>query len=203
MRYQLAKFTYAVSIALLLSGASAFGQIDTKPLSDVGGNAGNEMRRIYSRDIGRGYTGDSLNSIALQSARARIPSVGQSTAYGTGATSTGLGRGPASTARATKPFSSISSTPTVSPYMNLFREDLDGSGDFNSQTLVRPQLNQLQLNQQFQNQNVELNRRVQSISAQRDYSNPAGSESIIPTGHGTAFGYHGRYYPGLMQQRGR
>ena len=81
--------------------------------------------------------------------------------------------------------------------MNLFREDFDGGGDLNYQTLVRPQLNQLQLNQQFQNQNTELNRRVQSISAQRDYANPAGSESMYPTGHPTAFGYHGRYYPAL------
>ena len=85
--------------------------------------------------------------------------------------------------------------------MNLFRDDLDGSGDFNYQTLVRPQLNQLQLNQQFQNQNSELNSRVQSISAQRDYANPAGSETIYPTGHTTTFGYHGRYYPGMGQTR--
>ena len=28
--------------------------------------------------------------------------------------------------------------PTVSPYLNLFREDFDGGGDFNYQTLVRP-----------------------------------------------------------------
>ena len=87
--------------------------------------------------------------------------------------------------------------------MNLFRDDLDGSGDFNYQTLVRPQLNQLQLNQQFQNQNSELNRKVQSISAQRDYANPAGSESMYPTGHPTAFGYHGRYFPALNAVRGK
>jgi hypothetical protein len=87
--------------------------------------------------------------------------------------------------------------------MNLFREDLEGFGDFNYQTLVRPQLNQLQLNQQFQNQNAELNSRVQSISAQRDYSNPAGADNLHPTGHSTVFGHHGRYYPALNSRRGR
>jgi hypothetical protein len=81
--------------------------------------------------------------------------------------------------------------------MNLFREDLDGSSDFNYQTLVRPQLQQLQTNQQFQNQNQDLYRRVQSISAQSDYKNPAGAENQYPTGHQTTFGYHGRYYPGM------
>ena len=123
---------------------------------------------------------------------------GQTTAINTGVSSTSNSLAPP---RASKPFSSVSSSPTVSPYLNLFRDDLDGSGDFNYQTLVRPQLNQLQLNQQFQNQNVELNRRVQAISAQRNYANPAGSEQIYPTGHPTAFGYHGRYYPALSGGR--
>lgn len=197
MYRNIASVTVALAATAILSG-SAFAQISTKPLSEVDGNAANELRRIYGQAIGRGYTGDSLNSIALRSAQARIPNVGQSTAYGTARSTASFSPAPA---RKSKPFSSVSSTPTVSPYMNLFREDLDGSGDLNYQTLVRPQLNQLQLNQQFQNENVELNRRVQSISAQRDYSSTAGSEAIAPTGHGTVFGYHGRYYPALNARR--
>ena len=44
---------------------------------------------------------------------------------------------------------------------------------------------------------MELSQRVQSISAQSAFQNPAGSEQQYPTGHQTAFGYYGRYYPGM------
>lgn len=196
--FRCAKFLSSVfAIAFVMACGSVYAQLDIKPLSDVGGNAGLEMKRIYSQGIGRGYSVDSLNAISLRSAQAQVPTVGQTTAT----SRSSLGNSSFAPSRSSKPFSSVSSSPTVSPYMNLFREDFDGSGDFNYQTLVRPQLNQLQLNQQFQNQNTELNQRVQSISAQRDYSNPAGSENLYPTGHSTAFGYHGRYYPALNAQR--
>jgi hypothetical protein len=141
-----------------------------------------------------------LNSIALQNAQARVGNVGQASAN----PNSGLfqGRPPsAGASRASKPFSSVGSSPTVSPYLNLFRDDFDGGGDFNYQTLVRPQFQQLATNQQFQRQNLEISQRVQQISAQGAFQNPAGSEQQYPTGHSTAFGYYGRYYPGMTQQR--
>ena len=93
-----------------------------------------------------------------------------------------------------KPFSSYSPQPTVSPYMNLFRVDLGGSSDFNYSTLVRPQLQQQQVNEQLERQNLQNARRLQSIAAQADF-NPEGSKDQYPTGHQTAFGYTGHYYP--------
>ena len=84
--------------------------------------------------------------------------------------------------------------------MNLFRTDLDGGGDFNYQTLVRPQFQQMATNQQFQRQNMELSQRVQQISAHGAYQNAAGSQTQYPTGHQTAFGYYGSYFPGMAQQ---
>ena len=126
------------------------------------------MRSIYRQDVGDGFTSESLNAIAMQNARARVGYYGQSSAGmatgGTGGAS--LGAASLAPSRSSKPFSSVSSSPTVSPYLNLFREDFDGGGDFNYQTLVRPQLQQQQYNQQFQRQNLELAQRVQSISAQ-------------------------------------
>ena len=48
----------------------------------------------------------------------------------------------------TKPFSGFSQGPTVSPYLNLFRTDANGSvNPLNYNTLVEPQLRQQQLNQ--------------------------------------------------------
>ncbi|MCI0353163.1 MAG: hypothetical protein L0Z53_27405, partial [Acidobacteriales bacterium] len=149
------------------------------------GYAATEMSRIMRQDLGTGYTGESLNRIALNSARANVANVGQqSTRPGP------IGLGPATaTGPANKPFSSFSPSPTVSPYLNLFREDLDGNSDFNYQTLVRPQLQQQQFNQQQQRQNLDINARLQQISAQADF-NPQGSQSQYPTGHQTARMYY-------------
>src|SRR5262249_15126384 len=113
---------------------------------------------------------------------------------GSGSLSPGGGR-----QRLGKPFSSVSQTPTVSPYLNLFREGIGEANDFDYQTLVRPQVQQQQMNQQFERQQLELARRVQKISAQSDYKNPAGAEDQYPTGHQTVFGQHGHYYPTINQ----
>lgn len=187
-----------VSVIALDASAQTLDTI--KPRSSSGGNSDTEIRNIYRSDIGQGYTGSSLNSIALQNAQARVGNVGQASANPT----SGLvqSRIPAlSGGSSSKPFSSISSSPTVSPYLNLFRTDLDSGGDLNYQTLVRPQFQQMATNQSFQRQNTEITQRVQAISAQSAFQNPAGSESQYPTGHSTAFGYYGRYYPGMQQQR--
>ncbi|MCC7476044.1 MAG: hypothetical protein IT425_11665 [Pirellulales bacterium] len=108
--------------------------------------------------------------------------------------SSGAGFGLSSSSRASKPFSSVTSQPTVSPYMNLFRVDLNGNNNFNYSTLVRPQLQQQQVNRQVEMQNQQNNRRIQAIAAQANY-NVEGSKDQAPTGHQTAFGYTGRYFP--------
>ena len=95
---------------------------------------------------------------------------------------------------ANKPFSAYTSQPTVSPYLNLFRVDLNGNNDFNYSTLVRPQLQQQRVNQQLEQQNLQNARRLQAIAAQPDF-NPQGSKDEYPTGHQTVFNYMGHYYP--------
>ena len=171
------------------SGTSA------KPPSSVGGYTGSELQSIYRRDIGQGYTVDSIIRESLRSANAGAPYMRQSVRGSSGS----LGLSPP---RAGKPFSGISSSPTVSPYLNLFRESLDGNDDLNYNTLVRPQLEQQRMNEQFQRQNLDISRRVQAIAAQADY-NPQGSKSQYPTGHQTTFMYYGHYYPAAAPQRGR
>jgi hypothetical protein len=173
----------------------------TKPKSSQTGFTRSELQSIYRQDVGQGFTSQSLNSIALQNAQARVGYVGQ-TAAAAGAPRSSISPS-LSPGRSAKPFQSVSSSPTVSPYMNLFREDFDGSSDINYQTLVRPQFQQMQQNQQFQRDLMEQNYKVQKISAQTAFQNPAGSESVYPTGHQTAFGYYGRYYPGMTQPRGK
>lgn len=103
---------------------------------------------------------------------------------------------------ATKPFDSYSPQPTVSPYLNLFRVDLNGNNDFNYSTLVQPQLQQRQLNQQLQEQALQNSRRVQKIAAQGDY-NPEGAKDQYPTGHQTVFSYTGHYFPAVRPNQKR
>jgi hypothetical protein len=141
-----------------------------------------------------------LNLIALQNAREHVPYVGQTTTRTSSAPRIGLGLGPSG---ASKPFSSYSPEPTVSPYLNLFREDIEGNSDLNYNTLVRPQLQQQAINQQVQRQNLELSRQIQSVAAQSDF-NPQGAKDIYPTGHPTAYRYFGHFYPSMsVRRRGR
>ena len=158
-----------------------------KPVSSVGGYSGEALRSIYRQGIGNDYTVSGINQKSLRQGSAYVPYVGQSVRN----TGSSLGL---SSPRLGKAFSSISSSPTVSPYLNLFREDLSGSGDLNYNTIVKPQLEQRRMNEQLQRQNLEIARRVQSIAAQADY-NPQGSKSQYPTGHQTVFMYLGHYYP--------
>jgi hypothetical protein len=137
-----------------------------------------------------------LNQLVLQNTQARVPYVGQSSAGRSNPSSFGLG----SSSPASKPFSSYSPSPTTSPYLNLFREDLEGSSDLNYNTLVRPMLQQQRFNEQMQMQTMEISKRLQSIAAQADFS-PQGSTTQYPTGHQTVFNYYGHYYPALGQRR--
>jgi len=162
-------------------------------LAQSGYVANQQLNVLNRRSVGTGYTGSGINSDALRRSQNLLPNVGQRTAIPGGQ----IGVAPT---RVGKPFSNYSPTPTVSPYLNLFRQDLSGNSDFNYQTLVKPMLQQQQFNQQSQRQNYEIARRVQSIAAQADY-NMEGSKDQYPTGHQTAFGYYGRYYPGFQQAR--
>ena len=99
-----------------------------------------------------------------------------------------------------KPFASVTARPTISPYLNLFREDFGEAGDLNYQTLVRPQLQQDQFNSQVVRQAQAINQRLSSISARNAY-NTRGSENMMPTGHSATFQYYSRFYPQKGQRR--
>lgn len=108
-----------------------------------------------------------------------------------------------------KAFSNVARRPTVSPYLNLLRDDLFdavGSGVPAYQTLVRPQLEQ----QEFMERQAVVNarqRRATSSTNQRLneslsqlYSgagfSPYGARNVRPTGHAAVFMNTGQFYPG-------
>jgi hypothetical protein len=187
------KVVLAVFVAALwaqLAKAQAPMMADPRPVGTTGGFAGSELGNIYRRDVGIGYNATSVNRLTLQNQRVHLPYAGAGQASIRGPR-IGLGTGASA---ASKPFSNYTPPPTVSPYLNLFREERDGSSDFNYQTLVRPLLQQQQFNQQAERQAMELARRLQSMAAQSDF-NPEGSTTQFPTGHQSVFMYYGHYYP--------
>jgi hypothetical protein len=184
--------SFAVVTATGFCGAAA-GQAVYAPSSKPGGYASTELQQIYNQAVGSGYSVASINSGVLQGSRGRNINVGRQVGPASVGPRIGLGVG---ASVAGKPFASFSPTPTTSPYLNLFREDREGGGDLNYNTLVRPQLQQQQFNEQVQRQAIEVQRRLQAISAQSDF-NPRGSESQMPTGHQTVYRYYGRFYPAL------
>jgi hypothetical protein len=192
------KVAFRLSCVLAITAMSVGtcpAQYQAPTASRSGFITGQELGALYRRDIGTGYTGSGINDQTLRRIQTQIPNVGQRTAIPGG--QIGLNAAPM---RTSKPFSSYAPAPTVSPYLNLFRQDLSGNSDFNYQTLVKPMLQQQQFNQQSQRQSYEMARRVQAIAAQGEF-NMQGSKDQYPTGHQTAFQYYGRYYPGFQQVR--
>jgi hypothetical protein len=166
-----------------------------KPLSTTGGYAAQEMRSIYRGAIGTGYSVNSLSKQMVNRDLPKVPNVGQASARGSR-----IDSGLAAYASGSKPFGNYSPAPTVSPYLNLFREDLDGESDLNYQTLVQPQLRQQAINERQQRDSMAMAQRLQAIGAQSDF-NPAGSRAMPATGHQTVFMYYGHYYPAMNRGR--
>jgi hypothetical protein len=100
-------------------------------------------------------------------------------------------------------------TPTVSPYLNLLRNDNDNAGGLpNYYALVRPQLQQQSINQQQRAVNQQqLSIEAQQAAALGSLSNqvqplltPTGKAGQFMTqGRGASFQNTSRYFP---QQRG-
>jgi hypothetical protein len=181
-----------VAAGLTCCGDTALAQMSLyspRPASGVGGYASALMSNIYQEGIGINYSADSIMHNDLRRSRAVIPFVGQSVRTGGAGFDLGL-----ASSSGSKPFANVSSPPTVSPWMNMFRDDLGGGDDLNYQTLVRPMLNQQRFNSQIERQNIELGQRVQAMSAENAY-NPQGSRDMYPTGHQTVFRNYGHFYP--------
>lgn len=95
----------------------------------------------------------------------------------------------------TKPYAGAGQTadPTISPYLNLFREEEEGALP-NYYTFVRPQQKQVETNRSQQRQLQGLQQQVQRTA----YQTPAGGGSgVVPaTGFRARFGDTGQFYSG-------
>ena len=177
----------------------SFGAQPFNPYSGIPGysSAVSQLTNLYNQ-AARGSSSSSLNQLALRNAQAIMANT-QPQPSSMGAARIGLGLDSAS---GSKPFSNYSPAPTVSPYLNLFRTDTNGFNQFNYSTLVQPMLQQQQLNQQIEQRQYQVARRLNSIAAQSEY-NPQGSKDLYPTGHQTVFKYTGHYFPAAHPRQRR
>ena len=92
-----------------------------------------------------------------------------------------------------KPFNTVVSDPTVSPYLNLYRQDGNQAAP-NYYAFVRPQQQQLEQNRQQSAQLQVLERQLQ----QATYTSPAGGARVNAVGSTGAarYGDTGHYYGG-------
>ena len=158
---------------------------------DGGGFAEMELNRIRNRDLG-GRNQYTISGIVNRAFTSALPRTNFSGFEASASRLTGLGG--LERSRGSKPFTNIVRRPTVSPYQNLFREDLsDEVPNYNS--LVRPQLRAQEFAERQNRQNAQVYQQLQSIAAGSGL-NATGSRQIMPTGgHGTTFGNTGGYYP--------
>jgi hypothetical protein len=139
-----------------------------------------------------GVTGGFGTAVRAPSALSTSPRQRSAATFGAG--TVGSIGGPAS-----KPFANVRHSPTVSPYMNLFRNDLSGADDLNYQTLVQPQLRQQEFNRQFDIQEQQINRRLNALAARNAFS-PQGSANMMPTGHAATHRYYSHFFPALQRR---
>ena len=136
------------------------------------------VRQVVNQDLGRGLRGTG----------ARFPTVFSRAGSAPTGTANPGSRTP------TKPFTYATQRPTVSPYMNQFRTDLEGGAGPNYQTLVRPQLNQMRINQDTLRRQQQVYRQLQSLQSRSAFP-VQGSENLFATGHQTVFMNYLHYYP--------
>lgn len=91
-----------------------------------------------------------------------------------------------------KPFKNVQQRPTVSPYLNLVRDDSGAAANY--QTLVRPQMEQIDINRRQEMQFDRLDRQFQNFRSESAFPQE-GSLDIRETGHTTRFMNRSHYYP--------
>lgn len=96
--------------------------------------------------------------------------------------------------RAPRRYRGVTNEPFTSPYLNLVRPDADPG--FNYYTLVQPQVQQMDMNQQQVQQNFRFGQQIQQTQAQA--MTPYGPRTTIrPTGRIATRMNYSHYYSGL------
>jgi hypothetical protein len=99
--------------------------------------------------------------------------------------------------REAKPFQIVHQDPTVSPYLNLYRDEGDNEGAPNYHAFVRPQLEQIEANRLQQRELQKLRGQMQRMSMSAAY--PAYSTARGGMGAPARFMDTAQFYSGLRR----
>lgn len=172
--------TRPVAVLALLAGAAA---------SDA--QTGQPDPYAARREMGpQSYTWSAVRQAPQQASPYGVPRFGaapQLAAQAATRRAATIGLRRQANAPATKPFNTVVHEPTVSPYLNLYREESD-EGLPNYYAFVRPQLDQQRQNREQAQQLQELERQVQQ-AAYTTPNTPAPSRAA-------RYGDTGRFYGG-------
>jgi hypothetical protein len=177
-----------------LGTAGIFGLLLVVTLSaDAPAQVGRDVQNRPTISSGSefGYNQEMRNVIGSTRIR-RPPSIASSSRFVRGLTDRSL-----STTRkgGAKPFANVQRRPTLSPYLNLLRNDGDDLGGLpNYHTFVRPMLQQQRTNRSTSRQIQGLSQEVQAVNRQLAYQS-SESSVLRPTGHQTVFMNFSHYYP--------
>lgn len=137
-----------------------------------------------------GYNQDMQRVMGSTTVR-RAPTIASSSRYTRGLSDRALST---NQQRGSKPFANVQRQPTLSPYLNLLRNDgEDVGGAPNYFAFVRPMLDQQQTNRRTNRQIQGLGREMQAVNRQLGHQ-PSEAGMLRPTGHQTVFMNHSHYY---------
>lgn len=146
---------------------------------------------VISEGSSFGYNQD-LQRVRRSTRVRRAPSISSVSRYTRGLAANALSA-PLPNSRS-KPFSNVRRGPTLSPYLNLLRNDGDDLGGLpNYHTFVRPALEQQRINRQQRRQIQRLDQEVQQVNRQLMFQQDP-TNAVRPTGHVTVFMNHSHYY---------
>lgn len=135
----------------------------------------------------------TLGSVDVHGQRALViprgPGAAGATHFNHGSQSFGI-----HTTRAVKPYANVERRPTVSPYLNLVRDDGDTSDVPNYQSLVRPQIEQSRTNRRQRQRLQKLGRQVRQLQTSKSPST-GETDQVRETGHAVRFMNLLHYYP--------
>lgn len=181
MRFGTVRFAALLGWCLIVSlAADAWAQSGSRRQGKSVLSSGSEFG--YNQDMQR-----IMSSTTIRQA----PSIASSSRYTRGLSDRALSM---NQRRGSKPFANVQRQPTLSPYLNLLRNDGEDVGGLpNYFAFVRPMLDQQQANRRTNRQIQGLGSEMQAVNRQLAHQ-PSEASILRPTGHQTVFMNHSHYY---------
>jgi hypothetical protein len=182
-------FSAFISASLMLLGISPLGHSLVRAQSGTSNLDQYTKNRLGSYQRNNSVQRYSASNYANQAMRTSVPRYAQ---YSNVKIRNQIFGSNSSNRPKSKPFSSATRGPAVTPYLGLSGLPTGGAPNYYSN--VKPQLEQQRINQRSQRQARAMQHQLNQVAAQGPYS-IKGSENLAPTGHAAVHMNLGGYYP--------